>query len=210
MISFMKSVPKPTYLLISILIFIFGSFIFEYYQVTNYSTIILYSLIFISTYFSMEKKSNVMKALLFIGLFLNLFIFVSSNKYLQLSVLLISALIFTFIAFVLIGQIAKSKKVNSYILIEAINGYLLIGIIITLLNSLLLLTDNNAINFTTKPNLSDIIYYSYINLTSIGFGDIVPKAQFAKKISIFTGISGQLYLAIIIALIVGKLNTSKQ
>lgn len=158
----------------------------------------------------MEKKSNVMKALLFIGLFLNLFIFVSSNKYLQLSVLLISALIFTFIAFVLIGQIAKSKKVNSYILIEAINGYLLIGIIITLLNSLLLLTDNNAINFTTKPNLSDIIYYSYINLTSIGFGDIVPKAQFAKKISIFTGISGQLYLAIIIALIVGKLNTSKQ
>jgi hypothetical protein len=147
--------------------------------------------------------------MLIIGLVFNLFLFISSVKTIQLAIFLVSAMIFTYITFVLIHQIARTKKMDSYILVEAVNGYLLIGLISVILNSLILLVDKNAINFESTPSLSDIIYYSYINLTSIGFGEIVPKSQIARKISIFTGISGQLYLAIIIALIVGKFSSLK-
>lgn len=209
MIKLIRQIPKSSFLLISILIFIFGNFIFEYFHIEGLANIIVYSLIFVGTFFSIENKSKFAKWLLATGLILNLLIVFSSSKSVQVFVFLVSALIFSFITFVLISQIAKTKKVNREVLVEAINGYLLIGVVSVLLNSLVIILNNDAINFQSKPHLSDIIYYSYINLTSIGFGDIAPTGSLARKISIFTGLSAQLYLAIIIALIVGKVSNSK-
>jgi hypothetical protein len=43
---------------------------------------------------------------------------------------------------------------------------------------------------------------------TVGYGDIVPKTPFAKTFSILVGISGQLYVAIIISMLVGKFSSS--
>ncbi|MUP14329.1 hypothetical protein DWB61_04425 [Ancylomarina euxinus] len=45
-------------------------------------------------------------------------------------------------------------------------------------------------------------------MTTIGFGEIIPQSQIAKSLSIFSGIVGQFYLTIIMALIIGKLLNS--
>ncbi len=209
MIKLIKRITKSSFLLISILIFIFGDFVFEYFKLNNTTTILVYSLLIIATYFSIEKKSLTLNILLSIALFFNLFMVFSDNNTIQIIVFLLSALVFAVITFVLIHQISRTKKISPYVIVEAINGYLLLGVISVLLNSLVILFNSNAISFQGKPHLSDIVYYSYINLTSIGFGDIAPVSAVARKISILTGLSGQLYLAIIIALIVGKISNSK-
>lgn len=56
----------------------------------------------------------------------------------------------------------------------------------------------------TDPLSDSIMYYSYITMLTIGYGDIVPANQIAQKSSILLGLMGQFYLVIITAIIVGK------
>ena len=48
----------------------------------------------------------------------------------------------------------------------------------------------------------ELLYYSYVSLTTLGFGEIVAKSLPAKFISILEAITGQLYIAIVIARII--------
>ncbi len=49
-----------------------------------------------------------------------------------------------------------------------------------------------------------LMYFSYITLLTIGYGDLYPVTVLAQKAGILLGIAGQLYLSIITATIVGK------
>ena len=51
--------------------------------------------------------------------------------------------------------------------------------------------------------LIDLLYFSFSTLTTIGFGDIVPLSPGAQVAAIFEGIVGTLFLAILIAKLVG-------
>ncbi|MEL6393410.1 MAG: potassium channel family protein, partial [Bacteroidota bacterium] len=50
----------------------------------------------------------------------------------------------------------------------------------------------------------DLIYYSFITLTTVGYGDIVPTNQIIKSVSIIIAITGQIYLTFVVAIIIGK------
>jgi len=49
------------------------------------------------------------------------------------------------------------------------------------------------------------LYFSFVTITTLGYGDITPVTQTARAISIVLAISGQMYITIIIAVIIGKL-----
>ena len=46
-------------------------------------------------------------------------------------------------------------------------------------------------------------YYSFTTLTTLGYGDIVPVAKFARILAILEAIAGPVYLAIFVAQIIG-------
>ena len=48
-----------------------------------------------------------------------------------------------------------------------------------------------------------LIYFSFSTLTTLGYGDIVPAASFARTLTWMEAATGQLYLAILIARLVG-------
>ncbi|WP_298511081.1 potassium channel family protein [uncultured Kordia sp.] len=52
--------------------------------------------------------------------------------------------------------------------------------------------------------LEQLMYFSYITLLTIGYGDIVPVTAIARKATILIGLIGQIYLVIITSIIVGK------
>ena len=56
----------------------------------------------------------------------------------------------------------------------------------------------------------DIPYYTLITLTTAGYGDITPVLPIAKSLSMFIAVTGQFYVAVIVAIIVGKYSSSKQ
>ena len=54
-------------------------------------------------------------------------------------------------------------------------------------------------------NFNDgLLYYSYITLSTIGYGDVLPVNAIAQKAAILIGFMGQFYLAIVSAIVVGK------
>jgi hypothetical protein len=53
-------------------------------------------------------------------------------------------------------------------------------------------------------NFGDYMYYVIITMATVGYGDVVPVLPVARSLSTFIAISGQLYVAILIAMLVGK------
>lgn len=118
-----------------------------------------------------------------------------------------------FIVVFVIRHIAKSKKVDATIIVNSINGYLLIGILgsallamAEILQKSLYHLDTGAINFAwgTAKGFHDFLYFSFVTLTTLGYGDVTPVSTFAKSATIIIAVTGQLYLTILIAMLVGK------
>ena len=118
-----------------------------------------------------------------------------------------------FIVVFMVRHIAKSKKVNVTIIISSINGYLLIGIlgsvllaVSDILQKFLYHPDIGAINFAggNAQGFHDFLYFSFVTLTTLGYGDVTPVSAFAKSVTLIIAVTGQLYLTILIAMLVGK------
>jgi voltage-gated potassium channel len=57
--------------------------------------------------------------------------------------------------------------------------------------------------WTPGDDLWDFYYYSFVTLTTVGYGDIVALTKPARALSILEALTGQLYLAIMISRLVG-------
>ena len=112
----------------------------------------------------------------------------------------------------MIAHIARSREVTPTIILSAINAYLLLGVL-----SAVLLAIADADIFTTptqtlgigfpgpgEPTFQDYLYFSFVTLTTLGYGDITPLAPLSRSVAVLIAITGQLYLAILVAMLVGK------
>ena len=50
---------------------------------------------------------------------------------------------------------------------------------------------------------SEMYYFSFVTLTTLGYGDILPVSRLARSLATMEAILGQLYLAVVIASLVG-------
>lgn len=105
----------------------------------------------------------------------------------------------------------------------AISGYVLIGLMWANIFSLIVLCDHGAFNISStagtplvQPDYLQIdylhfnyIYYSFITLTTVGYGDITPVSTLAKTFAYLESLIGQLYLAVLIARLIGIKADSK-
>jgi hypothetical protein len=52
-------------------------------------------------------------------------------------------------------------------------------------------------------SLSTAIYFSFVTLATLGYGDVVPRTDLARGVSVLEAVAGQLYIAVTIARLVG-------
>jgi hypothetical protein len=52
-------------------------------------------------------------------------------------------------------------------------------------------------------NFSVAVYFSFVTMTSLGYGDISPAAPIAQVATILAAISGAFYMAVVVATLVG-------
>jgi len=115
---------------------------------------------------------------------------------------------FIFVVAFLIRFISKSKTVDVNVLITAINIYLLAGIIGASLSLAFYQIYPHAYNFPSyieNPVFAHFLYYSFITMSTVGYGDITPRIPETQTLAYLISISGQLYVAIIIAFLIGKM-----
>lgn len=52
-------------------------------------------------------------------------------------------------------------------------------------------------------------YYSFVTITTLGYGDVTPVSDVAKALSVLEAVVGQLYLVVVIAWLVGMYVSAK-
>ncbi len=99
----------------------------------------------------------------------------------------------------------KSSQVDAELLYAALSVYLLIGLLFAALHCAAALASPDAYLLPQGELLSlhTGIYFSFSTQTTLGYGDILPKSDLARGLAMVQGIIGQLYLAVMVARLVG-------
>lgn len=100
-------------------------------------------------------------------------------------------------------NVLSSRRVTQDTLVSAASVYLLIG----LTYAVALAAINSSIPGAFRPgeglHFGDMLYVSFVTLTTLGFGDIVPVAEQARAVILLEALTGVLYLAFVISRLVG-------
>jgi hypothetical protein len=121
--------------------------------------------------------------------------------------------LYIIIVAILVKQAASSKTVNRIVILESVNGYLMIGLFYSIIIGLVVVTDPTAYKFQSivvresdeiVTNFNEYIYYSFNAFTTVTYGDALPRSPLAKSLSMAIGFTGQMYVVLIIAMLVGK------
>ena len=116
-----------------------------------------------------------------------------------------------FLIFFCLALVIAAKEVFSRASISAntfagaFSIYLLLGMIWTLLYILAVQIEPNAFKGIEAEGASgELIYFSYITLTSLGYGDVVALTPITRTLTFMEVIVGQFYMAVLVGALVGK------
>lgn len=127
-------------------------------------------------------------------------------------VLLSTVLNLVYLGFLLamvILQVFQAGRVTAHQIRGAIVVYLLLGGAWSLLYHIAALTLPNAFHFPAGLAVGDpetlqrvLTYFSFVTLTTTGYGDITPTHPLTRTLAMFEALTGQLYLVITLARLV--------
>ena len=127
----------------------------------------------------------------------------------------LAALVFiSFVEFQLLHYIFRAPRVNSEVLCAGISGYLLLGIL--WMSAYMLVAGMNPVDAThpgafafnigtaSAHSLSqfEAYYFSFITLSTVGYGDITPLSHGARTLAMMEAMTGTLYMAVLISRLV--------
>ena len=106
----------------------------------------------------------------------------------------------------IIKQVWQAKKVSKNVIFGLVSGYISLGLIgFFICLSIEMVYPNSFSGLIDGISITEnLMYYSYITLLTIGYGDILPVSALAHKADILIGLMGQIYLVVITAIVVGK------
>lgn len=203
-----------TLLLLLLCFMIFGTTLLpESWYRASYS--VLVNLILICVIFCLDKTHNI-----FSSIAVTVLVIILNIAYFTRGVLVngisdgLNLIFFVFAVYRLLKQVAQSKQVTTKVIIQSVSGYLLLGLVFSMAVARLDFLQPGAFSFPADENGSfqrnfyDQLYFSFITMGTVGYGDLLPKTPFAKSFSTLIGVSGQLYVAIVIAMLIGKFSSS--
>lgn len=204
----LKNLPNHTYLILGIILFVFVFPIIDNASVLDIFGPLSFTIILLSVFSIIETKKQKKMLWLYILILISIGLvwmpYIGEWKYYTYLSFLFNISVFSSATIIMISEIVKSKEVDTKLIMEAISGYLLLGVMFSLTNSIVYTLLPQSFDLSEGDRISDIIYFSFVSLTTIGYGDISPKTDVARVVSVFFGLCGQLYLTIIMAFIIGK------
>jgi hypothetical protein len=176
----------------------------------------LFTLLFFTAIFTVKKyRKEIFTAVIAITILEWISEFIDYPSLLIVSKI-VNIIFFDLMVILLLIQVARSKLVSLRVIVEAINVYLLLGLVFSLLVGLIVVLDPQAFKFPVShvyseeiaTYFSDYLYYGFVTFTTLGYGDVVPVASYAKSLAILASVTGQIYIAVVIAMLVGKFSSS--
>jgi len=174
----------------------------------------LVSLVLLSASYCLQFRRRGMLTTRWFGVFTLLSGWIPIFSVLPLLVAAVNAFRIVFFLIVtgaLIYQVARSARVTLPLIIGAIDGYLMLGIVgagaFAIVEGLI----PGSVRFPAgMAPTTDFVYFAFITMLTIGYGDVLPAGTTAQTLAVFLGVAGQLYIAILVSMLVGKFLASDQ
>lgn len=109
-----------------------------------------------------------------------------------------------FLILLLLVKVFRRGPVSGSRLQGAVAVYLLMGLFWA--HAFVIFDRNHPNSFVTQektpPTVAGWTYFSFVTLTTVGYGDITPKAPVARMLAVGEALAGQMYLAVMLARLV--------
>jgi Ion channel len=116
---------------------------------------------------------------------------------------LISAVLMAVALGSILRRIATHESVSVQTLLGAIDAYVLFGLIYAFAYSAIGRIGSSAFfQSGAHESISNFLFFSYVTLTTTGYGNLVPAGQFAQTIAVIEALTGQLFLVTVVARLV--------
>jgi len=134
--------------------------------------------------------------------------------------LIFSTMFFLFILVVLLHKVIHSEQAGANIIYAAMSAYLLLGVTWSFFYALVEIVNPGAFDFGSLTAQAEFgaphgelrlfSYYSLVTLSTLGYGDITPVTPLARSLSAMEAVTGQLFIAVLLARLVGLHIAQKQ
>jgi len=110
-----------------------------------------------------------------------------------------------YLILIVFRQIFEAKSIKAQEIYGAISIYLLLGFLFTQIYEIIMVIDPAAISFDPRNfagnsiQVGDVIYFSFVTLATVGYGDVTPAIPAARAVCVIESITGIMYVAIFIA-----------
>ena len=110
----------------------------------------------------------------------------------------------------ILSRIVNHRRVSVKTVYGSIAVYLQIGVAFSLIYLELFRLDPAAYPSVATGTLGTFVYYSFVTLTTMGYGDITPVTETGRTLAIFEALIGQIFLVIVVARIVALLGSESR
>jgi hypothetical protein len=116
-----------------------------------------------------------------------------------------------YIVYHILRDVMSAQRVTVETLKGAICIYLLMGAAWSIAYEFLEYAQPGSFSFPSTASVSaveaseSLYYFSFVTLTTLGYGDITPVSRYARHLAMLEAIVGQLFVAVMIARLVGLL-----
>jgi len=202
-----KHMGRFLFLLLSILlVFLLQPFLADFITLSFLMDIFITAILFSAVYAVSRKGPRFITALILASLTIitrwsDHFI---QNRPLVILENLFSLFFFGFMVVIILIHLFREKEVTFDLIIGSICGYFLLGFLWASLYSLLEIFHAGSFQIPEilDSEMSAFNYYSFVTLTTLGYGDITPLSQPARSFSMLEAVVGQLYIVILVSRLV--------
>ena len=107
---------------------------------------------------------------------------------------------------VILNRILHSPTITVRLVLGALAIYLLLGLTYSYLYPVIhYVTGVPFFVQTATPQSVDFVYFSYVTLTTVGYGDFTAATSAGRMVAVSEALAGQLYLVSAVALLVGNI-----
>jgi len=189
-----------------VLMFVLRPFLTERVALGYLMDIFLFLVFLSAVYAIRQKKSVFIIALLLVLLaeILALLSYLKDVPSLDMLSNILGGLLLAYTAAIILFHLFREDRITGDMIMGAICAYFLMGLVWAFVYSTLELFQPGSFQMPQGTvNQATFAYYSYVTLTTLGYGEITPISAPARSFAILEAMIGQLYLAVLIARLVG-------
>ncbi|WP_265581559.1 potassium channel family protein [Methanofollis aquaemaris] len=176
--------------------------------------LIFFSMVIISGVFAAQRKRHFLILILLLAIpavAARWISYLFPTAVSEITVHLFALLFFSFFAVYLLEIVLRAKTITGDTIAGAISVYLIMGLTWALAYQFMdeIQPGSFAYDTGTGPggvlSLMDYVYFSFVTITTLGYGDIYPLSPVAESAASFEAVTGTIYIAVLIARLVGSM-----